>query len=63
MPSESLLVVLGNQLFSAEIIQATGVSHVFMAEDLGLCTYEKHHKLKILMFFSCFPLRLYKPLA
>ena len=23
-----------------------------MAEDHGLCTYEKHHKLKILLFLS-----------
>ena len=23
-----------------------------MAEDYGLCTYEKHHKLKILLFLS-----------
>ena len=23
-----------------------------MAEDLGLCTESKHHKLKILMFFT-----------
>ena len=23
-----------------------------MAEDLGLCNYEKHHKLKILMFLA-----------
>ena len=24
----------------------------FMAEDYGLCTYERHHKLKILLFLS-----------
>ena len=23
-----------------------------MAEDMGLCTYEKHHKKKILLFLS-----------
>ena len=23
-----------------------------MAEDYGLCTFEKHHKLKILLFLS-----------
>ena len=23
-----------------------------MAEDYGLCTYERHHKLKILLFLS-----------
>ena len=25
---------------------------IFMAEDNGLCTYEKHHKQKILLFLS-----------
>ncbi len=50
--SKSTLLILGNQLFSLDIIQATSADSVFMAEDLGLCTYEKHHKLKILMFVS-----------
>ena len=50
--SKSTLLILGNQLFSLDIIQATSADSVFMAEDLGLCTYEKHHKLKILMFLT-----------
>ena len=29
-----------------------------MAEDLGLCTFQKHHKLKILLFLSS--MRSYK---
>ena len=50
--SKSTLLVLGNQLFSLDIIQSIGADNIFMAEDLGLCTYEKHHKLKILMFLA-----------
>ena len=50
--SKSTLLILGNQLFSLDIIQATSTDSIFMAEDLGLCTYEKHHKLKILMFLA-----------
>lgn len=50
MSNKSLLIVLGNQLFPFENIQAANADTIFMAEDLGLCSYEKHHKLKILMF-------------
>ena len=52
MTEKSLLLILGNQLFPVESIQRPGTNFVFMAEDLGLCTYEKHHKLKILMFLA-----------
>ena len=52
MTEKSLLLILGNQLFPVESIQRAGANFVFMAEDLGLCTYEKHHKLKILMFLA-----------
>ena len=52
MLNHSLLIVLGNQLFPLENIQAAGADFIFMAEDLGLCSYEKHHKLKILMFLA-----------
>ena len=48
----SLLVVLGNQLFPTNFISDVNPSRIFMAEDLGLCNYEKHHKLKILMFLA-----------
>ena len=48
-----LLFILGNQLFPLKNIARFKNDHlVFMAEDYGLCTYEKHHKLKILLFLS-----------
>jgi deoxyribodipyrimidine photolyase-related protein len=52
MMTKTLLVLLGNQLFSIEEIKANQFDAIFMAEDYGLCTYEKHHKLKILMFLT-----------
>ena len=52
MTGKSLLLILGNQLFSIDNIKGLNPDKVFMAEDLGLSTYEKHHKLKILMIFS-----------
>ena len=50
MSTNDLLLILGNQLFPIEHIKKTRVKKVFMAEDFGLATYHKHHKLKILMF-------------
>ena len=50
MSNNDLLLILGNQLFPIEHIKKTKVKKVFMAEDFGLTTYHKHHKLKILMF-------------
>jgi deoxyribodipyrimidine photolyase-related protein len=52
MKSKKLLILLGNQLFPKEEIKKLEVNEIFMAEDYGLCTYERHHKLKILMFLS-----------
>jgi deoxyribodipyrimidine photolyase-related protein len=56
MPSDSsdhsLLIVLGNQLFPIAHLRDLGVTRVFMAEDQGLCTYVKHHKLKLVLFLS-----------
>ena len=52
MKSKNLLILLGNQLFPTEEIKKLEVNEIFMAEDYGLCTYERHHKLKILMFLS-----------
>ena len=45
-------VVLGNQLFPVEHLKQLNVKHVFMREDINLCTYEKHHKQKITLFLS-----------
>ena len=50
MKSKDLLILLGNQLFPLEEIKKLDINQIFMAEDYNLCTYEKHHKLKILMF-------------
>ena len=48
-----LLLILGNQLFPLKNISRFKNDHlIFMAEDYELCTYEKHHKLKILLFLS-----------
>lgn len=48
-----LFIILGNQLFPLKYLSRFKNDHLFfMAEDYGLCTYEKHHKLKILLFLS-----------
>ncbi len=49
-----LFFLLGNQLFSEKYLENYKKDHFFfMAEDYQLCTYEKHHKQKILLFLSC----------
>ena len=50
MSNKEILLILGNQLFPIEYIKKTKVNKIFMAEDFGLTTNHKHHKLKILMF-------------
>jgi len=45
-------VILGNQLFPVDYLKQLNVRHVFMREDMNLCTYEKHHKQKITLFLS-----------
>ena len=45
-------VVLGNQLFPIDYLKQLNIKHVFMKEDMNLCTYEKHHKQKITLFLS-----------
>ena len=50
---KNIFVVLGNQLFNPTFFQEFKKDHIFfLSEDLGLCTYEKHHKQKILLFLS-----------
>ena len=60
MADNSLLIILGNQLFPLSEIKKTKTKKIFMKEDLGLCTNYKHHKLKILFFLSA--MRQYKDL-
>jgi len=48
-----LFFILGNQLFPLKYLNRFKKDHLFfMAEDNELCTYEKHHKQKILLFLS-----------
>ena len=47
-----LFIILGNQLFNPKYLSEYKDHTFFMAEDYGLCTFEKHHKLKILLFLS-----------
>ena len=48
-----LFFILGNQLFPSKYLDRFKKDHLFfMAEDKGLCTYERHHKQKILLFLS-----------
>ena len=48
--SKTLLIILGNQLFNPMFLKRIKFDFIFMAEDYELCSYVKHHKLKILMF-------------
>ena len=47
-----LFIILGNQLFNPKYLSDYKDHIFFMAEDYGLCTFEKHHKLKILLLLS-----------
>jgi deoxyribodipyrimidine photolyase-related protein len=55
---DNTFVILGNQLFDPQLLKNKCCEQVFMAEDFGLCTYEKHHKLKIYLFLCA--MREYK---
>ena len=52
MRDDTLLIILGNQLFSKKYIARAKTNHIFIAEDYDLCTEFKYHKLKIYLFFS-----------
>ena len=46
-------VVLGNQLFDKKNLKNfKNTCEFFIQEDLGLCTYFKHHKQKIYYFLA-----------
>ena len=47
-----LFIILGNQLFNPKYLSPYKDHLFFMAEDYDLCAFEKHHKLKILLFLS-----------
>ena len=49
---KSIFLILGNQLFPIGELKKYHKSTFFMCEDFGLCTYQKHHKLKLIFFLS-----------
>ena len=48
----NLLVILGNQLFPLKYITHLNINKVYMKEDIELCTYFKHHKMKLTLFLT-----------
>ena len=44
-----LTFILGNQLFDPKVLLKNHCTHVFMAEDFGLCTHHNYHKLKLFL--------------
>ena len=52
MHINKLFFILGNQLFPTSYLQKFKECNFFICEDYDLCTYQKHHKLKILLFLS-----------
>lgn len=49
---KTLHIALGNQLFGIEHLPPRASTLVFMAEDLSLCTYVRHHKQKLILFLA-----------
>ena len=52
MKTKSLFIILGNQLFPLNELSKHKDCQFLMAEDYNLCTYEKHHKHKLILFLS-----------
>ena len=49
---KKMFLILGNQLFPLKYLKSHKDSIIYMAEDYGLCTFQKHHKLKLILFLS-----------
>ena len=59
MDNTKLFIILGNQLFNPQLyFKQINQYDFFLCEDYGLCSYVKHHKLKLLHVLSS--MRLYK---
>ena len=50
--NKKIHICLGNQLFPVDILKKYKIKSVFMREDMRLCTYQRHHKHKIILFLS-----------
>ena len=49
---QRLFVVLGNQLFPIDKLETCRDAVIFMKEDRGLCTREKHHQQKLVLVLA-----------
>ena len=49
---KSLFLILGNQLFPQKHLRKYKDLTIFMCESFDLCTFQKHHKLKLILFLS-----------
>ncbi len=49
---KSLFLILGNQLFPKKYLIKYKKSKIYMCESYDLCSFQKHHKLKLLLFLS-----------
>ena len=59
MNNTKLFIILGNQLFNPHLyFKQINQYDFFLCEDYGLCSYIKHHKLKLLHVLSS--MRLYR---
>ena len=47
-----MFLILGDQLFPLKYLQEYKKDFFYMAEDIGLCTHEKYHKHKLILFLS-----------
>ena len=47
-----MFLILGDQLFPHKYLQEYKKDFFYMAEDIGLCTQEKYHKHKLILFLS-----------
>ena len=60
MSKKILHICLGNQLFPIKHLKNHNIERVYMREDMQLCTFQKHHKHKIILFLSA--MRSYRDL-
>ncbi len=49
---KKIVVILGNQLFAPEHLAGHEDAEIYMAEDHGACTYQRHHKHKLILILA-----------
>ena len=48
--NDLVFVLLGDQLFDPKHLKSSGCKQVILIEDFGLCSEQKHHKLKLYLY-------------